>query len=60
MSTVTSYLFLYNVVGKRRKKKGGKKKVLSKVLRLDCHVQKFGIFGKYRSKVATGNDEAFL
>ena len=47
-------------LGREEKKKVEKKKVLSKVLRLDCHVQKFGIFGKYRSKVATGNDEASL
>ena len=34
--------------------------LLSKVLSLDCHVQKFGIFGIYRSKVATGHNEASL
>ena len=34
--------------------------VLSKVLSLDCHVQKFGIFGIYRWKVATGHNEASL
>ena len=27
---------------------------------LDCHVQKFGIFGIYRWKVATGHNEASL
>ena len=34
--------------------------VLSKVSSLDCHVQKFGIFGIYRWKVATGHNEASL
>ena len=34
--------------------------VLSKVLSLDCHVQKFGIFGICRSKVATEHNEASL
>ena len=34
--------------------------VLSKLLSLVCHVQKFGIFVIYRSKVATGHDEASL
>ena len=34
--------------------------VLSKALRLDCHVQKFGIFGIYRWKVETGHNEASL
>ena len=34
--------------------------VLSKVLSLDCHLQKFGIFGIYPWKVATGHNEASL